>query len=537
MTHSLLATVMVMVLSAGVLAQQPKAKEPQTLSEEEVTAAWNAVKQHGCVFVGYLADTGATREIAQDIDKVKRGGFTSTYYGMAYGRSFILGFPDRTTDVDLARLSLSLKRLPGLRALDLGSCRISDVGMKSLKDLVELDALYLDRTGVGDAGIKELAQLQRLRWLDLSHAKLTDKGAADLAALANLQFLSLAGNSKITDESWQALVSLRMLRKLDLSDTAVSLATTVNFSDWKNLRRLRLARTPLDETGLKVLNVLPALEALDLSGTPISGAGLAALNKLDKLEELCLAQANITDEGTKALPALKQLRKLDLGNAPIPATPPKEPKEPNPSVKITDAAYTELAKCTELRKLRLAHLSIGGEGIRELAKLEELVELDLEGTAVKAVALLEIREIKNLRSLNLARTPLSGNGVRSLGDLPYLQALSLAGSKLNDAGLADLGWLKGLRELDLRDTTVSSAGVAHLTATQLVKLDLSRTKVDATAVKSLGGIKNLRVLDVQETGLVYALPQLKKALPNCGINSQPPKKPTTPDYSPRLPVE
>jgi hypothetical protein len=86
-----------------------------------------------------------------------------------------------------------------------------------------------------------------------------------------------------------------------------------------------------------------------------------------------------------------------------------------------------------------AATQVGDAGLRHLAKLTELRQLQLDGTKV------------------------TDAGVKNLAGLTNLEeSLGLMGTGVTDAGLVHLRSFKKLRSLDLRNTQVTAAGAGEL---------------------------------------------------------------------------
>jgi internalin A len=505
---------------------QAQDKDDKALTQEEVAAAWSAVKQHGCLTVGYF----------DDVDDPDRKLVEFPSAALRTHRRFALGFPDKTTNADLARLAVSLSRLPGLTSIDLGSCAISNAGVKAIRNVAHLEAIFLDGTAVGDGIAAELANFKKLRWLDLSRTKLTDKGSSELDALARLETLLLANNGGITDAGIQGLGKLARLQSLSIAGTKVMLAEAATMKGVEALTRLDISRTPIGDDGLAFLSGLTCLEELNARETQVTGSGCAKLSGLASLHTLRLTDSPITDDGAKGIGDLKQIRTLHLDG------PLVLPKDKTVRIQISDAGLAEVARCQSLRRLSLARTTtIRGEGLRELAKLPNLIELNLDGSAIQPRALPEVSETKSLRVLGLARTQLTGDGLKTLTTLKDLRSLDLEGSKLNDAGMSDIAFLRTVSDLNLRDTIVSSAGVAHLSGLSLVRIDLSKTRIDAGIVKHLNGMKSLKTVVLTESGFPEgSIATLQRALPRCTIVGPAAKnQPATASTGalPRLPVD
>jgi Leucine-rich repeat (LRR) protein len=514
-----------LALCGGLAAQPPRATgDPAAFTLQEVTTAWNQLREHGCLMAAYMTEVD---EVALPVAPLARGkplppagkrpDLPARTLMKPSVRAYAISLPPRTTDADLARLTHALAHLPNLRTLDIGGSKVGDAGVKNLKKIPELQALFLDRTQVGDEGLKAIAEFPHLTWLDVSGAKVSDVGAAELAtSKSGLRVLRLADNAGVTDVGLRALAGLGELKTLDLAGTGITLAGRVELSSLKSLRRLNLARTGVGDDQLRQLATISGLEELDLSGTAVSGAGLGILARLRDLRTLRLNGAALTDDGSLGLAALPHLRELDIGNPRPTAT-----KLPGPerSVRLTDVGLGAVGCCKSLRKLAAARTAVTGLGLKTLGVLPELSELDLEEAQLSDDNLGALEGLKSLRVLNLARTAIQGNRLDAVAALPRLQALNLEGTTVTDVNLSQLAKARELQELNLRGTGVTAAGIEPLWSLPLVSIDLYRTKVTAPAVKTLAQMKSLRMVVIEEGKLEPELFRLRKALPQCTICS------------------
>lgn len=108
--------------------------------------------------------------------------------------------------------------------------------------------------------------------------------------------------------------------------------------------------------------------------------------------------------------------------------------------KITNAGLSELAKCPNLRWLKIGGTQINDEGIAALGRL------------------------KRIETLDLSRLPITDKGVETLAslDLPELTELNLAYTSITDAGILPLSKLKGLAAVSVNSTKVTEGGAAAL---------------------------------------------------------------------------
>jgi hypothetical protein len=175
----------------------------------------------------------------------------------------------------------------------------------------------------------------------------------------------------------------------------------------------------------------PPLRVLGLPGSWLTRKGLARVAKLDRLQRLGLDSA-----------------RRDVG---------KELEPLHPGLVELDAPAVDWLPGS-LRRLDL-NRSLIGPGVERLARLTELVHLDLQGCTVPSDALLALAPLRQLRSLGLHGTAVDDAALEGLlPHLPDLEALDLERCDgVTDRGVrAIVEHARGLRVLNLdhaRSTT------------------------------------------------------------------------------------
>ena len=114
------------------------------------------------------------------------------------------------------------------------------------------------------------------------------------------------------------------------------------------------------------------------------------------------------------------------------------------------------------------------EGLKEVAKLQNLERLSLDATKVTDEGLKEVAKLGFLKWLYLP-SQITDAGLKEVAKLRYLTGLGLSGTKITDAGLKEVAKLQKLqrqpqlegrcgarRYLDLSYTRITGAGVAKL---------------------------------------------------------------------------
>ena len=117
-------------------------------------------------------------------------------------------------------------------------------------------------------------------------------------------------------------------------------------------------------------------------------------------------------------------------------------------------------------------------GLADVAKLGNVVELNLRDTKITSAGLVHLKGLAKLKRLHLERTNVGDEGIQNLTKLTTLEYLNLYGTKITDKSLDHLAGLKKLRQLYVWQTDVTDAGIAKfkkaLPAVSVVKgIDLS----------------------------------------------------------------
>ena len=153
------------------------------------------------------------------------------------------------------------------------------------------------------------------------------------------------------------------------------------------------AATRLKEEGKSALSNELYREALeqvsvDLSALPVLSDEFTQIPKLD------LRRRGVLDKHMPFLCKLKSIKNLDLGYN-----------------EITDVGMADLPKLTSLESLSLRNnTTISDAGVKQLAALTSLKELDLSDTQLSDRGLFYLRELTSLKDVNATRTMVTAAG-------------------------------------------------------------------------------------------------------------------------------
>jgi internalin A len=128
-----------------------------------------------------------------------------------------------------------------------------------------------------------------------------------------------------------------------------------------------------------------------------------------------------------------------------------------PTGKLTNADLAKVTRLTYLYRTRITD-----EGLKEVAKLQNLTELDLWDTKITDAGLKDVAKLQKLAYLNLGYTQITAEGLKEVAKLQELTRLELAGTQITDAGLNEIAKLQKLKRLELYDTKITKTGVAEL---------------------------------------------------------------------------
>jgi Leucine Rich repeats (2 copies) len=148
-----------------------------------VVAAPYGIKYYQRTFV----DLGERLKVVEGEDHVTLTGWDKTDYGL-------------------------LERLPDTVVLQMANSEVTDETLKHLEGMTRLQELDLNDTQVTDAGLKLIAKLPKLERLRLRNTKITDAGFRE------------------------CLMPLELLRKVDMTGTAVKGST---LRQWRNAQKGR----------------------------------------------------------------------------------------------------------------------------------------------------------------------------------------------------------------------------------------------------------------------------------------------------------
>lgn len=337
------------------------------------------------------------------------------------------------------------------------------------------------------------------------------------------------GGPGMNDEGMASIVSLKLLKRLDLTDcSAIGDDTLKVVGDMPSIDVLILRRVGFSDAGLASVSKLAKLRALDLRNTNVTDAGIQHLEGLTKLVDLQLENSKITDAGIEYLRGMP-LKSLNLNydtsitDAAMPAIASISTLESlqMDATRLTDVGMAELSKLKRLKRFGCRQADISGEGIQHLAGLKELTRLELRETSIDDSSLEIISQFPKLTFLDVSECrSIKGKTLGELGKLTGLTYLELREvKKVNDDNFAALGTLTNLTELNLEATRITDASTPTLLKMQkLERLSVAGSQMGDEGILQLGQLPALKWLNLQNSRpLPETVAALKAARPGITI--------------------
>ncbi|MCP4192586.1 MAG: hypothetical protein GY768_18380 [Planctomycetaceae bacterium] len=106
--------------------------------------------------------------------------------------------------------------------------------------------------------------------------------------------------------------------------------------------------------------------------------------------------------------------------------------------------------------------ALNDDQLSRLAKLKNVVALNLSNTKITSAGLVHLQDFDKLRWLHLEKTQVGDDGIDYLSQLPNLEYLNLYSTNITDKSLEKLSQSKRLARLYVWQTSVTDTGIAKL---------------------------------------------------------------------------
>ena len=261
------------------------------------------------------------------------------------------------------QITAELQRVPTEFALNVAGTPVSADGLRTVSELKQLRGLSIELCeALSDEDLKPLSKAAELRVLIATGTAIGTDGLKHLQGLSNLSALDLEVCDNASDECCDILNQIDSLRALVLKKTAFE-------------------KKRFSSAGIQKLASLRNLEYLDLYANAISDETLDHLKPFPKLKHLDLSLTTVTDKGLEKLEPFETLQSLTL-------------------------LYSE----------GFAGPTITNAGLKPLARIQQLEQLNLVGAKITDAGIDNLKSLKNLKRLTLVGTRISKDGVKRLQD-------------------------------------------------------------------------------------------------------------------------
>ena len=246
---------------------------------------------------------------------------------------------------------------------------------------------------------------------------------------------------RVTDDWLQRLADQDQLRRLELSGTAITSTGLIHLKNLKNMERLNVCLTAVDDRGFEHLAGMTKMRRMVICASRITGTGFKHLQGMKQIESINLHSAPASDEGLEAIGKLTSLKRLEIVHT-----------------NVTDNGLKHLAGLVKLQQLHVHGPKTTPNALPFLGQLKELYQVDVYDQAASNQTLEQITRLPKLRMLMLPNGNFDDDGLKHLAKLTTIEELSLDSAKMTDAAVDHLAGLKNLRKLHLGRAKISEAG-------------------------------------------------------------------------------
>jgi Leucine-rich repeat (LRR) protein len=296
---------------------------------------------------------------------------------------------------------------------------------------------------------------------------------------ARLQVLELA-DVELDDVLLDRIRQLSGLRALVLSRVRIGSVTPEALATLGRnaaIEHLVLRELETDSLIADLLGDISTLKIVQLEGAWAGHRAMTSLSRAKRLEALGLVDTNVGNFSLNQVEGLSRLREVEWVGA-------------------TFNDYSPLhLRDLPIERFRCACSRFGDAGVRHLAYLPRLADLELSQGRFQARALEKLSDLAALERLVLMDVPLDEPDLAGLARLPRLRVLVIGNASLVATAAPHLGELTTLRELHLDLDGFGDLAAPELsTLTALEVLDLGAAPLSDDAIAALAPLASLRVL-------------------------------------------
>lgn len=307
----------------------------------------------------------------------------------------------------------SLQVLKRLHYIDLWGSKISNKGASVLNTFPKLTYLNLAWTSV-----TKLPKLSFLEYLNMSNCTIDSILEDDKAPLAKL---ILSGAMFMNEAEALLYANTNFLSFLDVANS--SFHRFFFLSKMKVIEHLNLSSCMMGDDSVEMVACAGGnLKSLNLSGTRVSSAGLGILaGHVPHLEILSLSQTPVDDTAISFISMMPSLKDVDLSNTNIKGFLHQGRTDVNSLLSLM--ALQNL----KLERLNLEHTQVRDEALYPLSSFQELRYLSLKSASLADISLYYLSSIPKLTNLSICDAVLTNYGLDMFKAPETLKLLDLKG--------------------------------------------------------------------------------------------------------------
>ncbi|KAH1251557.1 hypothetical protein GmHk_05G014409 [Glycine max] len=343
---------------------------------------------------------------------------------ISYG--LVFNWDQFSTDSDVAAVKdcfmslYSSQVLKRLHYIDLWGSKISNKGASVLNTFPKLTYLNLAWTSV-----TKLPKLSFLEYLNMSNCTIDSILEDDKAPLAKL---ILSGAMFMNEAEALLYANTNFLSFLDVANS--SFHRFFFLSKMKVIEHLNLSSCMMGDDSVEMVACAGGnLKSLNLSGTRVSSAGLGILaGHVPHLEILSLSQTPVDDTAISFISMMPSLKDVDLSNTNIKV------------IRIFNSGFLHQGRTDvnsllslmalqnlKLERLNLEHTQVRDEALYPLSSFQELRYLSLKSASLADISLYYLSSIPKLTNLSICDAVLTNYGLDMFKAPETLKLLDLKG--------------------------------------------------------------------------------------------------------------
>lgn len=393
-------------------------------------------------------------------------------------------------------------RVMGRSILYLASCGLIDDDMSQVRTFLDkhpaIATIDLSDNELGDEGVIHIADLSRLKVVSLGKNHIGPRGARALAKSESLITINLADNV-IDAAGAKALAKSKSVRELYLNNNPVGVAGARALAENSNLRLLYVRNTNIDNEGARAL-IETSIETMDLSSNHLDKEALNVANVPTGKRHIYLWNNDIDKEGARIVATwLRDNLHVSLAYNPI-----------------GNEGVLELAKKSDV--LQVGGVGLDANGVAALVELNKhFVVLGLDDNAIGNEGAFYLGQL-DVYNLSIDNIGINAEGARVLAqglqNTSAITWLSLRSNVIGDDGIAAIARLDSLYRLDASATGMSDDGAIALANGSITDLFLSNNMIADQGAIAIAAMPSLEILEINNNQIGMAGITALKANPD-----------------------